>query len=459
MTVSLRQASTPKLLALLPTVLLLSLAAACFGGDSASVNQSTVLDTVYSFGQVGPASSQGQSPLPVTPGKVTTRWYVHEGWYVAVFEGLDRATLPPSCIGSSVYNLGTGQVEYPSNAPTAAGGCSGAAAAGMKLAAATSGVRSCGGDLAFITEIPADVTGTLSVAITSFFGDGAGVAVSGKLAVSARTLPSIDRRLIDCGPLPRPHVLIPPTPTEAATVVPTAAANSAGSGDSAAAPPPTPQQARVCAPVTAGALNDVTASDAGPYLLFEPQSAGRGTRAVIFLSGGSGSRGSAESSWRKFFGSGAGFEDFRVVLPYASGSDYLDESRRTFAIWHEVLSCFGGDPTAVHLGGASNGGLAAFALMLERPEYFATLLGAPGAFPVQDPTSIDSEVWKEKLAGRVVFNGVGAFDSDWKSEVIATHNSLVVAGVSSMFVEFPGQPHIITEAFDERVFLDFWQSH
>jgi len=73
-----------------------------------------------------------------------------------------------------------------------------------------------------------------------------------------------------------------------------------------------------------------------------------------------------------------------------------------------VLACYGGDPTEVHLAGTSNGGLAAFALMTVHPEYFATLLGVPGAFPVQDPATIDRAVLGRTLAGRAVFNGVGA---------------------------------------------------
>ena len=88
--------------------------------------------------------------------------------------------------------------------------------------------------------------------------------------------------------------------------------------------------------------------------------------------------------------------------------NFIDEAPRTLAIVNEVLACYGGDPTEVHLAGTSNGGLAAFALMTVHPEYFATLLGVPGAFPVQDPATIDRAVLGRTLAGRAVFNGVGA---------------------------------------------------
>jgi pimeloyl-ACP methyl ester carboxylesterase len=421
---------------------------------------SSTLDTVYGFDGGSSSPVVDRSTLPVTPGTVTSHWYTYEGWYVVVFEGIDLAALLPSCIGTSVLNNGTGQVEHPSNAPTSPGGCEDGGTSALKLAAPTAGVRTCGGTLSFVTEIPADISGTVYAAITAFLGDGTGVGVSGRLNVTAGSLPPIESGLIDCGLLPPTHVLVPPTPTPVPTVLPTPALASAGSVSAVdKAPPPVPTQAAVCTPAKADTLQDVTLTDAGPYFVHHPDSGDDETGTIIFLSGGSGSRGSAESSWKKFFGGGAGFEAFRVVLPYASGSDYLDESKRTYAIWHEVLSCYGGDPAKVHLAGASNGGLAAFALAVERPEYFATLLGAPGAFPVQDPTTIAPEVWQEKLAGRAVFNGAGEFDNDWKPEVIETHNSLAAAGIESVYVEFARQPHIITEDFEESVFLEFWKSH
>jgi pimeloyl-ACP methyl ester carboxylesterase len=421
---------------------------------------SATLDTVYGFDGGNSLPVGDRSKLPIVPGGVTGHWYTYEGWYVVVFEGIDPATLAPSCIGTSVLNVGTGQVEHPSNGPTSPGGCDDGGATAMRLAAPTAGVRTCGGTLSFVTEIPADISGTVYAAITAFLGDGTGAGVSGRLNVTAGSLPPIENGLIDCGPLPRAHVLVPPTPTPAPTVVPTPAPATAGSVSAAdKAPPPALLQAARCTPAKADTLQDVTLTEAGPYFVHHPEAANNEVDTIIFLSGGSGSRGSAESSWKKFFGSGIGYEAFRVVLPYASGSDYLDEAKRTYAIWHEVLSCYGGDPSRVHLAGVSNGGLAAFALMVDRPEYFATLLGAPGAFPVQDPTTISPGVWRDKLAGRAVFNGAGAFDNDWKPEVIATHNSLASAGIESVFVEFAGQPHIISEDFDERVFLEFWKAH
>ena len=58
-----------------------------------------------------------------------------------------------------------------------------------------------------------------------------------------------------------------------------------------------------------------------------------------------------------------------------------------------------------------------------------------------------------------VFNGVGARDSDWKPEVIATHHALAEAGIESVFVEFPGEGHVLSATFDPGVLFGFWESH
>ncbi|MCH8817923.1 MAG: alpha/beta hydrolase [Chloroflexi bacterium] len=112
-----------------------------------------------------------------------------------------------------------------------------------------------------------------------------------------------------------------------------------------------------------------------------PTSGGSDNPTVIFLPGGSGSRAIAERAWANFLSAGTGADRFRLVVPYSGGIDLIDDAGRVFGILDEVLACYGGDASQVHIGGTSNGGLASFALMLARPELFASLLGAPGGFP------------------------------------------------------------------------------
>ncbi len=58
-----------------------------------------------------------------------------------------------------------------------------------------------------------------------------------------------------------------------------------------------------------------------------------------------------------------------------------------------------------------------------------------------------------------MFNGVGADDDRWKPDVKATHDTLVAAGIESVFVEFAGEGHTVGSEFDESVFFEFWAKH
>jgi len=239
-------------------------------------------------------------------------------------------------------------------------------------------------------------------------------------------------------------------PTLAAVVFAAAISGSAAAAATDVAECPVP---------AADGLTDVRGSDAGPYLLSEPEVVDDSTATVIFLPGGGASQGAAALTWERFFEAGAGFEGLRVIIPYSDSGNLFSETTRTLDIIDEVLSCAGGDPLQVHLGGTSNGGVAAFGLMLEQPERFATLLGAPGLFPSGDPASLDPQVLADTFAGRAVFDGVGELDDGWKPGVVATISALEEAGIESVLVEFPGQGHIPEPGFDSSVLRDFWESH
>ncbi len=214
-----------------------------------------------------------------------------------------------------------------------------------------------------------------------------------------------------------------------------------------------------CAPAQAGELHDVTRTPASPYFVHHPDLGGADVPTVVFLSGGRGTRRGAQRAWEDVLSNSEQAGAFRVVLPYSVDIDFIDDARRTFAILDEVLACYGGDPAKVHLGGTSNGGHAAFGLMMIRPELFATLLGAPGAFATADPASVDLAIWTAALTGRAVFNGVGELDDDWKPDVRATHEALVAAGIGSVYVEFQGAGHRLSDEIDANLFYDFWSVH
>jgi len=426
---------------------------------SPEATDAVVLQTAYRFDAEGLLSLSDGTLLPVANGSVTAQWYALNGWVALLLDGLDLGAAGPLCLGTSTIDPLSGLLTQATFAATAEGGCDDAGAGPVPLAGSDTGVRTCGDTVAFITRIPVETGGPLIANVLVFAGDGSGVGLTGRLD-APRLDRELDASLVDCDALPPPRVPVPATAVPAPVPVLTPAPHRPGSLPSERrAPAPSPVAAETCPDTDPTALVDVNRTAAGPYLMHHPATSEPGAPTIVFLPGGSGSYAGAQRVWETFFSSGRGFEQFRVVIPYALDGELIDQALRTFAIVDEVLWCHQGDPMRVHLAGSSNGGLAAFGLMGREPERFATLLGAPGAFPVQDPAKVDPGVWVDLLAGRAVFNAVGEFDVDWQQEVMATHNALTAAGIESFYVELPRQGHIPGSDFDSSILLDFWSSH
>ncbi|MBI4220911.1 MAG: hypothetical protein HY682_12260 [Chloroflexi bacterium] len=219
-------------------------------------------------------------------------------------------------------------------------------------------------------------------------------------------------------------------------------------------PPDAPEY---CLAPERGEPQEILRTPASPYFVRQPADDNPDAPTIVFLPGGEGSRRGAQRIWANYLSGGRGVDAFRVVLPYSVDIELLDyyQSHRTFNVIDEVLACYGGDPAQVHIAGFSNGGYVAFELMLERPDRFVSVLGAPALFP-QGTTA---EQWAKTLCGRPVFNGVGSEDYDWKGDVLAQHDGLLKAGAASVYVEFPGQRHGLSAAFDETVFFNFWRAN
>lgn len=210
-----------------------------------------------------------------------------------------------------------------------------------------------------------------------------------------------------------------------------------------------------CAPAQAGAPQEITATPASPYFVHHPRAASPLVPTIVFLPGSSGARRNALRAWDQYLAGGKGVDAFRIVIPYWNDLDITEDFHRTLAIIDEVIACYGGDVRQIHLAGFSNGGHAAFDLMLEDPGRFATLLGIPGEFElgttVQQLTA---------LRGKAVFNGIGALDDEfWHKGVRDAQAELVSAGVDSVYVEFAGQGHAAGPDFPKDRLFDFWLSH
>lgn len=231
---------------------------------------------------------------------------------------------------------------------------------------------------------------------------------------------------------------------------PSADADDANPVD-AGSPDASAERPAYCPPPSAG-LQEVTGTPASPYFVHHPSAEAEAT--VVFVPGADGARDIVtDFIWPRWLASGQGVERARVAVPYTTDGDIVDEGARLVVLAEELLLCFGGDPTRVHLGGTSNGGLTAFAAMLSSGATFASLMGAPGAFEV--PPS--DEALRAALLGKRVLLVVGALDSAvWRNAARALQQRLVGLGITATHVELPGEGHILEPGFDATLFYDHW---
>lgn len=228
----------------------------------------------------------------------------------------------------------------------------------------------------------------------------------------------------------------------------TGAPDSGDSGDSGALD--------VDCPTASAGLQQITTTPASPYFVVHPtaEASAISGHVVVFLAGGPGDEGSARIAWDGFLDGAEAVSQFWSVLPYSPEGDLPSEGERIVAALDEVLACYGGDRSLVHLAGTSNGGRGAFSLMLDAPERFRTLLGAPGYF--QDN---DTSLWATALDGKAVFNGVGELDESWQDAVYETHTTLEGLGIESIYEEFAGQNHSPDADFPQETLFEFWTAH
>ena len=223
-----------------------------------------------------------------------------------------------------------------------------------------------------------------------------------------------------------------------------------GGGEGSCLEPPDPCSGVVppgCFEVDACAKADVAALEMFVRL---PPAPSRDHDIVVFLPGGMGTHDTASVTYDRWLAGGTGIDEVIVAVPYAEDGNLLDEPSRALQVLDTLQRCTCHSET-YHLGGTSAGGLSAFALMLEEPAQFHTLLGAPGAFRTEDTALLGTA-----LDGKRIYLGVGGDDDAWLGPVRADHERLQGLGVDSRLVEWPGEGHVVSEAFDTTVFYEFW---
>ena len=124
--------------------------------------------------------------LPVATGSVEARWYQSGGQYVVHYAGLSLAESGPICPGNSI-STDSGFLHI-SNAPTEAGACTGA----TTLVPLPTGVKLCGEQVLYLTDIPVDLAGDLYGTIEIYLADGTIVGVTSTATADAASAPEID---------------------------------------------------------------------------------------------------------------------------------------------------------------------------------------------------------------------------------------------------------------------------
>ncbi len=215
--------------------------------------------------------------------------------------------------------------------------------------------------------------------------------------------------------------------------------------DSAAAEPtPTPTPRPDWCPTQAAGRLDVRDTDASPYYFQAADVADAPT--LVLLPGGAGTGGAtghATRTWEAFFTADLPIlAEWNLAMPYVDSGSFVDDTERTHAIVDELRLCF--DVDVVHLGGSSNGGNAAFALMLADSSRYSNLATLPGCIG-----DYDGPAHVAAFAGRRVLNGVGANDeAGWQNCVESSHDFLVAQGIDSVHRVYLNVPHVPPTAWE-----------
>ena len=143
------------------------------------------LTSIYKV-QEGERSIPSAAELPVVAGSVEARWYQSSGQYVVHYAGLSLDETGPLCPGNSILTV-AGFLHL-SNAPSGPGGCPNA----KGLASAPAGVKLCGTEVLYLTEIPVDVEGILYGTIERYLADGTIIGLTSLAEADGTAAPEID---------------------------------------------------------------------------------------------------------------------------------------------------------------------------------------------------------------------------------------------------------------------------
>jgi hypothetical protein len=124
--------------------------------------------------------------LPVASGSVQAQWYQSSGNYVVHYFGLSLNETSPLCLGNSI--LTAAGFQGMTNASTTANACIGV----TNFATPPAGVRFCGTDVLYVTEIPVTSEGTLYGTLEKRNADGTVIGLTSTVQADHTKAPEID---------------------------------------------------------------------------------------------------------------------------------------------------------------------------------------------------------------------------------------------------------------------------
>jgi len=126
-----------------------------------------------------------------------------------------------------------------------------------------------------------------------------------------------------------------------------------------------------------------------------------------------------------------------VVMPAApDGELFFEKGDRIFPQFlQQLLKDYKIEGNKFHIAGHSNGGLSAFHIAAQYPQYFRTLTGFPGYLPEDEAV--------DRIKSMCIFMHVGGLDLAWQGAMKPEFERLKERGYRIKYQVEPGEPHLI----------------
>ena len=158
------------------------------------------------------------------------------------------------------------------------------------------------------------------------------------------------------------------------------------------------------------------------------------------FAGGGQSMDQVDSMIESSFRTQAEARGYIVVSPAAPNGDLFvfNGGEKVFpGFLTKILSDYKIEGRKFHAAGRSNGGLSAFHIAAQHPEYFLSITAFPGYLIELLPSRISA------VSRMCIYMHVGQFDSDWREQIRDQSDFFREEGMNVQFTLEEGQQHLI----------------